>query len=66
MSRTEQVEHQISALDPAESRAFRQWFAEYKATAWDKQIEIDATSEALDRISQRALEDLKAGRSTKL
>ncbi len=66
MSRTEQLEQQIAALDPTELRKFREWFAEYEATAWDNEIQTDAKSGALDRIAQQALNDHKAGHSTEL
>ncbi len=66
MSRTEQLEEQIAALDAAELREFREWFAEYEATAWDNQIENDAKSGALDRMARQAVDDHEAGRSTEL
>ena len=53
-------------MDAAELREFREWFAEYEATAWDNQIENDAKSGALDRMARQAVDDHEAGRSTEL
>jgi hypothetical protein len=39
MSRVEKVESQISELSSAELAAFREWFAEFDASAWDRQFE---------------------------
>jgi hypothetical protein len=64
MSRTEQLEQQIVALDPVELKEFREWFAEYESTAWDNQIENDAKSGALDRIARQALDNHEAGHTT--
>ena len=66
MSRIEELENQVTALDSEELRAFREWFARYDAEAWDKQIENDAKSGSLSRLAQRALGDHASGRSTEL
>ena len=39
MSRVQRIESQISELTPAELAAFREWFAEFDASAWDRQFE---------------------------
>ena len=52
-----------SALDSFHP-AVRAWFAAFDAKAWDRQFEKDVASGRLDKIGQKALEDLKKGRCT--
>jgi hypothetical protein len=66
MSRVEQLEQQISALDQDELRALREWFARFDADDWDRQIESDVKSGKLTRLAKSALRDHEAGRSTEL
>lgn len=60
MSRVENLEEQVKELNAEELRAFREWFAEFDADAWDRQIESDARSGKLDELAARALRDYKA------
>ncbi len=41
MSTLEQIEDPVRQLSPKELAAFRAWFAELDAEAWDHQIEED-------------------------
>ena len=66
MSRVEQLEQQIAALNEDELRALRAWFARFDADDWDRQIASDAKSGKLERLAARALRDHEAGRSTEL
>jgi len=66
MSRVEGIESQLKQLTAEELRAFRSWFAEFDADAWDHQIESDAKSGRLDELAERALRDHQAGRATNL
>jgi hypothetical protein len=66
MNRVEQLEQQIVELDASELKALRAWFERYDAEVWDRQIESDAKSGKLDRLTDRALRDHRAGRSTQL
>lgn len=66
MSRVEQIECQIRALDKHELEAFREWFAFFDAEAWDRQIEFDVSQGKLDGLADRALRDHEDGRSTEL
>ena len=45
---------------------FREWFAEFDAAEWDRQIEEDVGSGKLDRLADAALADHNAGRSRTL
>jgi hypothetical protein len=66
MSKIEQIEGAIKKLSAQELAAFRAWFAEYDADAWDRQIEADAKAGKLDALAERALREHAAGRTTKL
>jgi len=66
MSRVEQLEQQIAALDAAELGSLRAWFERYDSDLWDRQIQSDAQSGKLGRLAEPALHDHKAGRSTQL
>ena len=54
MSRVEQLEQQIAALNEDELRVLRAWFARFDADDWDRQIVSDARSGKLERLAARA------------
>ena len=64
MSSVNEIEEAVLRLTPAELDAFRAWFAEFDATAWDRQIEDDVAAGRLDALADEALEDHRAGRCT--
>ena len=66
MSRVESIEGEISSLSPDELRALREWFAQFDADAWDRQIEADADNPKLRSLVQKALREHEEGRSTDL
>ena len=66
MSHVEQIEEAVSKLSPEELAAFRAWFAEFDAAAWDAQFERDVAAGALDELGEEALRDLRDGRCTEL
>jgi hypothetical protein len=66
MSKVEVVEGQVKQLSAEELSAFRTWFAEFDADAWDRQIESDARGGKLVELAERALRDDRAGRATDL
>ena len=61
MSVTE-IEQAVQRLSPEELARFREWFAEFDAALWDRQIEQDVADGRLDALADEALRDLKAGR----
>ena len=61
MSKVESLEKRISALSAEELAQFRQWFAEFDAAAWDRQIERDVKAGKLDALADEALRDHAAG-----
>ncbi len=66
MSRVEQIEGQIKKLEEDELRALREWFAQYDAEVWDRQIEADAENGKLTALAARSLRDHENDRSTEL
>ena len=66
MTKVETVEREVLTLSPPELAAFRKWFADFDAAAWDRQIEDDARSGKLDAMADVALAELEAGKCTEL
>jgi hypothetical protein len=66
MSTLPEIEAAISQLTAEDLAAFRAWFAEFDARAWDLQFEQDVASGQLDKLAEEALEDLREGRCTEL
>jgi hypothetical protein len=64
MSSVNEIEEAVLRLSTAELDAFRTWFAEFDAAAWDRQMEDDVAAGRLDGLAEEALEDLRAGRCT--
>jgi hypothetical protein len=62
MSTLEQIENAVRQLSPKELAAFRTWFAELDAAAWDRQIEEDVAAGRLDAMVDEALKDLREDR----
>ncbi len=63
MTNIEKLEREIEALSERELSEFRQWYAEFDASTWDREIEADVHSGALDQLAEEAVEDHQAGRS---
>lgn len=66
MSRVEKVEDQVKDLSPDELRVFREWFAQFDAELWDRQLEAHGSNEKLLKLAERAKQDHQGGRSTLL
>ena len=66
MSTIQEIESAVSKLSQKELAAFREWFVEYDAEAWDKQFERDIAAGRLDALASEALRDLDEGRCTNL
>ena len=66
MTRIEKLEREIQKLSPEELANLRDWFREYDAEVWDRQIEEDVRGGRLDRLAEQALEAHKAGRTKEL
>lgn len=62
----EEIKQALIHLPPEDLTAFRRWYQEYDADAWDKQFEDDVKSGKLDFLAQQAVNDLKAGKCKEL
>jgi hypothetical protein len=54
---------QVQKLPPQEVFKLGRWLREYEAELWDQQIEADIRAGKLDKLSQEALEELRAGKT---
>lgn len=66
MSAVQEIESAVSKLSTKELAAFRTWFAQFDAEAWDTQFENDVRTGKLDGLAEEALRDLREGRCTDL
>ena len=66
MSSVKEIESAVARLSPQELSAFRSWFADFDAEAWDRQFEADVAAGRLDALGDAALRDLSEGRCTDL
>jgi len=62
----EELESAISSLPAAELSRLSQWFEEFMADQWDRQIEQDVQAGRLDAALKRADDHYNAGRCTPL
>jgi len=62
----EDLEAAVSHLSAVEFARFREWFEEFAADQWDRQIEADIRAGRFDAAAKRADEDFEAGRCTPL
>jgi hypothetical protein len=66
MTRIEEIENAVAELPKEELARFREWFAEFEARVWDREIEDDAEAGRLDKLAEEALRDRDSGRTTDL
>jgi hypothetical protein len=62
----DQIQAAVSQLSPEDLGRFSEWFEEFLADQWDRQIEADILAGRLDAAGERADEDFEAGRCTPL
>ncbi len=62
----QELETAVARLAPTDLTAFTQWFEEYLAHAWDRQIEADVLAGRLDEVGRQADIEFEAGRCTPL
>jgi hypothetical protein len=62
MSSVHEIEAAISQLSRQELTAFRDWFSEFDAGAWDRQFESDVAAGHLDALADEAIRDLREER----
>ena len=66
MGKLERLQQEIAAMSPEELAAFDAWYLAFGADAWDRRMQRDAESGALDEAAQRAIDDHHRGRSRPL
>ncbi len=66
MNTIEDLQDAVRQLSPSDLAAFRAWFAEFDAAAWNRQFEEDVAAGRLDRFAEEAIRDLREGRCTEL
>jgi hypothetical protein len=62
----QELELAVTRLSAAELNLFQQWFDEFMADAWDRQIEEDIRDGRLDDAGRKANEDFEQGLCTPL
>jgi hypothetical protein len=60
------LQENVAHLSEEELKAFSQWFEEFMADQWDKEIERDVAAGRFDEIGKRVQEDYRAGLCTPL
>ena len=63
MGKIEAVEREIEQFSAEELAAFRNWFEEFDATAWDAQVEADAATGKLDALAEEAVAEYCGGQA---
>jgi hypothetical protein len=60
----QELESEVTRLSKPDLAAFSQWFEEYMADSWDKQIERDISAGKLDHLANQADAHFDAGHCT--
>jgi hypothetical protein len=58
----QEIEAAVTRLSAEELARFSQWFEEYAADQWDRQIEADIRAGRFDAAGKRAEAEFEAGR----
>ena len=66
MRKIEKIEHEIQGLSHSELAAFRRWFREFDAEAWDRKIEEDIQAGKLVASGDAALKSFEAGKCSEI
>jgi len=66
MDKIEKIVRGIQKLSPSELAAFRKWFRDFEAEAWDRQIEEDLKAGKLDALADQALKDFASGKTREI
>jgi hypothetical protein len=66
MGAVEKLELLIKSLSAQELAQFREWFVEFDAQVWDRQIEADAAAGKLDRLIEESMADHRAQKTRPL
>jgi hypothetical protein len=66
MDKLEKLENGVRTLSTEEFAEFREWFREFDADAWDREIESDALAGKFDALADKALSAHRADETTPL
>jgi hypothetical protein len=66
MGAVEKLELLVKSLSREELAKFREWFAEFDAQIWDRQIETDTAAGKLDRLIDESMADHRNNKSRPL
>jgi hypothetical protein len=55
----------VQQLPEKEFKAFEEWFDNFRAEMWDRQIKADVQAGKLDKMAEQALNDFRKGKFTK-
>lgn len=66
MINIESLEQAVRQLPQRDLAEFRAWFVKFDETAWDAQIEADASAGKLDALAAEALAEYRSGRVREL
>jgi hypothetical protein len=62
----EEIKQAISALPPEELHELRDWYEQFDAQLWDRQIEADVVAGRLDDLAEAAIRAFRKGETTEL
>ena len=66
MNSVREIENAVRDLPEEELKRFRAWYEEFDAELWDRQFKDDVAKGKLDDLAAQALQDLNAGKTTKI
>lgn len=66
MTSIKYLEEQVKQLSPTQRQEFREWFFEWDADDWDRQIDQDAKAGKLDAFAAEALAEYKSGKAKEI
>jgi hypothetical protein len=58
----QEIESEVAKMSRVDLAVFAEWFEEFAAQAWDKQLEADVAAGKLDHLAKPADEHFEAGR----
>lgn len=58
----QEIEAAVTQLPAQELAQFASWFEEFRAQAWDEQIERDILAGRLDALAEQANQEFESGR----
>ncbi len=62
----QELESEVAQLAKPDLAAFTQWFEDFVADSWDKQIETDIATGKLDHLAKQADAQFESGHCTPL